>query len=93
MDIYEKGRKILIATARITVAPRQAIGPDINDLVPAKGDIIGIAGAAFHEVIPHPLKLPPQPVFKHRTETKLKQCCNVRRRRSTYAMSGYGRRF
>jgi hypothetical protein len=54
-----------VAAARITITPRQAIGPDINDLVPAKRDIIRIAGAAFREVMSHPLKLPPQPVFKH----------------------------
>jgi len=52
------------ATTRITVPPYQSIGLNIDDLVPAKGNVIGITGSAFHEVIPHPLELPPQPVFK-----------------------------
>jgi hypothetical protein len=56
---------VSVATARITVSPCQSIRPDIDDLIPTEGDVIGIAGAAFHELIPHPLKQPPHPVFEH----------------------------
>jgi len=47
------------------MARRQTIAPDINDLIPAEGEIVGIARSALHEAIAHPLEFPPQPVFEH----------------------------